>query len=92
MNFLTIKITEQDRKLVSDFMGEDYPIEIDFNWLMPVVKKAYDIYLNERGSKYIAEFILTSKYECFWEIKIVSPIEYVWPSVVEFIKWHNQQK
>lgn len=39
MEIYKIKITEKDRQLVSGFMGEGYPLEIDFNCLMPVVQK-----------------------------------------------------
>ena len=35
----TLKITPQERDMLSVFMGEPFPDTIDFNWLMHVVEK-----------------------------------------------------
>lgn len=58
-----------------------------WDWLHPVIVKANEIYLNHRCDKWLAEFILTAKHDCFWELKVTTLIEVVWLAVVEFIKW-----
>ncbi len=47
MDIQKIKISERDRIILSSFMGEDYPIEIDYNWLMPVVEKIENMSLGD---------------------------------------------
>ena len=39
MEIQKLKISEGNRILISSFMNEEYPIEIDFNLLIPVVEK-----------------------------------------------------
>lgn len=49
MGISLIKISEEERKLLSDFIGEDIGSEIDFNRLMPVVEKIESIYDDHHG-------------------------------------------
>lgn len=66
---------------------------IDWNWLMPVVEKidhkGYDVFINGLYCRISdcgqSDFELESG-----EVK--TSIEAVWETVVEFIKWFNQQK
>jgi len=49
MEIQRIKISEEDRSIVSIFMKEECPLEIDFNWLMPVIEKIEDIDIRNNG-------------------------------------------
>ena len=72
-------------------MNEEYPINIDFNWLMPVVEKIESLghgvtvyrkgcHINDIGLRSTNGFNHSSK------------IEQTYKAVVEFIKWYNQNK
>lgn len=103
MEIRKIVITEDQRRVVSDFMGEEYPLEIDFNWLMPVVEKieklGYAVYISRSG-------IQIWKYEIGRTGKATDLIidedfkrDYPLPerltdafySIVSFIEWYNNQ-
>lgn len=99
MEIQRIEITENDKTLLSVFMGEEYPIIIDFNWLMPVWFKIQAWGLKEFGvcwEQSIGEkFIKISttkidKYKIMWLSD--GKVEDVWYVVVDFIKWYNTQK
>ena len=92
MDVSKIKITEQDRILVSKFMGEDYPEEIDFNWLMPMIEKiesldnVYQVQLNI-GSNVTISSDAENDF-----VNYGNGILPAWETVVEFIQWYNNQK
>jgi len=80
MEIQKLKISEQDRKSVSSFMGEEYPSEIDFNLLMPVVEKIHDeCKLYSDGLKF------------FSGLTIFSTKEQVLESCINFINWYNEK-
>lgn len=102
MEIYKIKISEQDRQLVSGFMGEEYPLEIDFNWLMPVVEKIENSlkwkYEVEIGNNLYHPVIM---YRCtihdegnalYLEFEDKEKIKAVWLAVVEFIKGNTKNK
>lgn len=88
MNFQKIKVPEQDRKLVSNFMGENYPIEIDFNWIMPVVEKIESLggytKIMDNGMCIDGDLVI----ERWGDTKI----EGTFKTVIEFIKWYNSKQ
>lgn len=88
MEIQKITISEADRKLVSDFMGEEYPIEIDFNRLMPVWYKFRDLKfispkLQFEHSKYKDSI---SRAICYQDIQVA------FNEMVIAMKWHNQNQ
>lgn len=103
MEVQRIKVAESDRVLVSGFMGEEFPAEIDFNWLMPVVDKIgflnFDVMVHlyvesKNGKKYnIRRCLIEDSYK--GEISIDErdelPIIAMWKAVIKFIQWHNTQ-
>lgn len=56
----------------------DFIYHSDWNWLMPVVEKCFDIECEKMSE-------LKSKFD-FWHIDLM------FKAVVEFIKWYNQNK
>lgn len=107
MEIQTIKISEEDRKLLSDFYGEDLGNEIDFNRLMPVVEKIESL---GYATKFRYEAFTSGPENAYHDIEIFSlnenngykrvaccmdripKIKAVYKAVVEFIKWYNQNK
>ena len=86
---------EKNNKLIAEFMGVDQ-VDIDYafnehgqlkyhlswDWLMPVVQKIGDEYLNTPFDETYSH--LTEQYENIWTI------EDTYNAVVEFIKDYNQ--
>jgi hypothetical protein len=89
MEVQRIKISEQDRQIVSAFMGEQFPNEIDFNWLMPACHKWDELEGFKRGEE-------SDQYEnlCdFLDQKVtLYEILPVWEQLVKNIEWYNQSK
>ena len=85
------KVMEQSNKLIAEFMGVDQ-VDIDYafnehgqlkyhlswDWLMPVVQKIGDEYLNTPFDETYSH--LTEQYENIWTL------EDTYNAVVEFIK------
>lgn len=106
MNFSIIKISEQDRRAMSAFMGEEYPNEIDFNWLMPVVDKIESLFTDgimvsiKDKRCYIdldTQFGMTDEGKDINLPKCYSgfndrKIEAVCDSVIQFLEWYNTEK
>lgn len=105
MEIQIINISEKGRRLISQFMNVEYPSQIDFNHLMPVVEKIVDV-LGKQFPTSSIDFKI-----CYGEIKIMayneddhdrpysylyldhsgkSQIEEVYKAVIEFIKWYNK--
>ncbi len=91
MEVQRIKTSEEDRLLVSGFMGEEYPVEVDFNWLMPVVEKieklGYPISMQPHGCQIYDKgdsMIIDADFN--W-----TRLENAWDGIVSFIKWYNNQ-
>ena len=103
MEIQRIVISERDRQLISVFMGEDYPTNIDFNWLMPVVEKVTSLTKEKRyipPGKYLEYKEQRDKYDEQWE-KLFDyqaynffsgEIKSIYQAIVEFIKWYNSNK
>ena len=90
MEIQKITISKQDRGIVSVFMGEEHPFEIDFNWLMHVVEKInndfnYEYEVNIIGNRCYIEGFSAKAYEG------KTSIEATYKEVIEFIKWYNSQ-
>ena len=101
----TIKISETNRVLISDFMGEKYPAEIDFNWLMPVVEKIDKMHyiisiIGNTCEIKTQPFLIGMKdnaethrhHRLTIEITRDTKIQSVFRAVLECIKSHNQTK
>ncbi len=85
---------EKDNKLIAEFMGNGKEYEIDINtktlksyhtswdWLMPVVQKIGDEYLNTPFDETYSH--LTEQYENIWTLKDT------YNAVVEFVKEQNE--
>lgn len=95
MEIYKIKITEKDRQLVSGFMGEGYPLEIDFNCLMPVVQKiiylGWQFQLNSYSISNDAMFI-NAEGSRIQNIAWSTPLLATYNVVIDFIKFYNQNK
>jgi hypothetical protein len=87
MEIQKLKISEQERKLVSVFMGEEYPEEIDFNWLMPVCQKIREWYFNNYTIAPAKEMVICYANIQSWLLQM--DIEKLWEKTVEFIKWYK---
>jgi hypothetical protein len=71
----TIIISEQDRILLSKYMDEKYSsLELDFNTLMPIVKRCF----KKDRNMFIQDLNVT--------IFATANIEAVWQSVIKCIK------
>jgi hypothetical protein len=60
--------------------------DVSWDWLMPVVKKIYDLWENEADEK---------DWEIYKEVLFVivsSSIEFLYECVVKFINWYNNEK
>jgi hypothetical protein len=94
MEIQTVKISEEERIIISSFMGEEYPSDIDFNWLMPVVKKCSESFEHHQYDSeeyyHITEEIFHPDYSLSEFMD--ADIEAVYSRVVTYIKWHNQNK
>jgi hypothetical protein len=94
MEIQTVKISEEERIIISSFMGEEYPSNIDFNWLMPVVKKCSESFEHHQYDSeeyyHITEEIFHPDYSLSEFMD--ADIEAVYSRVVTYIKWHNQNK
>lgn len=101
MEIYKIKITEEDRHLVSEFMGEYYPLEIDFNLLVSVVdqieSKGFDVFMyNDEDGYMFQVFKAAYSYKrkpediilChnLLSTKTETRIGIYWEGVVKFIK------
>lgn len=95
-----VTATEEERILVSQFMDLDYPIEIDWNRLMPVVEKIenkgykFDIIGSyHMGRRHKIRINGVGKGDASIEINDEgkTKIEAVCIAVVQFIQWHNLQ-
>ncbi len=89
MDIQKIKISEHDRIILSSFMGEDYPIEVDYNWLMPVVRRIIEICTSEEEIDGAFE---SDQYTSILDIVPLAVIEDSYKVVIEFIKWYNENK
>ena len=89
MEIQTIKISEEERVIISSFMGEEYPSDIDFNRLMPVVEKIWGI---TNCSESIFYFTIGYKRYIMPEKNTGKHIEVCWDACIAFIKWYNQNK
>jgi hypothetical protein len=91
MEIQKLKISEEERKLVSDFIGEDIGSEIDFNRLMPVVENieglSIDFEIHRETCKvwYKGERLFQRQ---LGETKIKA----VWLAVIGFIEWYNKEQ
>ena len=88
---------EKNNRLIAEFMGVDQ-VDIDYafnehgqlkyhlswDWLMPVVQKIGDEYLNTPFDETYSH--LTEQYENIWTL------EDTYNAVVEFIKENNKEK
>lgn len=92
MEIQLIKISEEERQLLSTFYGEDLGNEIDFNRLMPVVEKIEAID-NDDLIIEIRFRLCHIEYDEFGIRNFVgeTKIQSVYKAVVEFIKWYNTQ-
>jgi hypothetical protein len=96
MEIQTIKVSEDDRTIVSLFMNEEYPINIDFNWLMPVVDKIESLGFNthivniKSGKKCLMHIYNFDGFSVSETGK--NKIKIVYTNVVKFIKWYNENK
>lgn len=92
MEIYKIKITHSDRKLVSDFMGEQFPEEIDFNWLMPVWKKVIEViglWCNTNGKEKVwHEANDNIRHHMFCEVDV----EKTCKEISYLIQWYNKTK
>lgn len=95
-----------DNELIASFMGlpltkdvknfgnsdwhkepfQKWRYNTSWDWLMPVVQKTFDTEFNDDFEQWQK---LNSKIR---EALLLISIEAVYSSVVDFIKWHNQQK
>jgi hypothetical protein len=93
MEIQKIKISEQERLLVSEFMGEEYPSEIDFNWLMPVVEKieslGFQFHIGNEGAA-IKKWWFRSNVPDLGSVQ-ETKIAATWEICIRFIKWYNNQ-
>lgn len=90
MEIQTIRISENDRILLSVFMDEEYPISIDFNWLIPVIDRIFKLEFDKVEG--LREYSL--KQETIFDEVVFgfhSDIINVYNAVVEFIKWYNKK-
>lgn len=62
---------------------DDLKFHSSWDWLMPVVEKAYD--LADENTKQFKGLSI-------FEYGIATPIKDVWLAVVEFINWYNKTK
>jgi hypothetical protein len=87
MEIQRIKISELDRILLSAFMNERYPLEIDFNWLMPVVEKigsmGYIVSIVGYNCRIEGDHILFTS-------KRYNKMQSTYETVIEFIAWYNK--
>lgn len=84
MEIQTIKITEQERELISGFIGEDIGSEVDYNRLIPVVQKIKSDMKNPCKTMYAVH---TGKINL---ALMNTEIEAVRLAVVEFVDWFNK--
>jgi hypothetical protein len=90
MEIQTIRISENDKILLSVFMDEEYPISIDFNWLIPVIDRIFKLEFDKVEG--LREYSL--KQETIFDEVVFgfhSDIINVYNVVVEFIKWYNKK-
>ncbi len=96
-----IIILEEERGLVSSFMGYEYPMILDYNWVMPIVCK-----INSMGKEYQMEIFKTYNavsvakggkmykdfsYASSTIIDPADPIRSLFELIVKFLIWHNKQ-
>lgn len=62
-------------------LGKNLQFHSSWNWLMPVVEKIGDLYLDFPG-----------RVSDFMRMSIGTPIDEVYKAVVEFIRWFNETK
>ena len=86
MEIRKIEITEQDRELLSDFMGESYPLEIDFNWLMPVVDKINNVWFNLSRTR---QKQIEITFRAIQNRILLVNLSESHRLVIKFIKWHK---
>jgi hypothetical protein len=84
MQIQKVTITEGQQLLLSNFTGEQCPDEIDFNYLMAVVRKIVEICNNEKGAYDSSQYILILKIIPYAKIEDSCEV------VFDFINWHNQ--
>lgn len=93
MEIQKVVLSEHERELISRFMGEECPSEIDFNWLMPVVEKieslGYDVAIFKDHTEIFTNYdgqLFSSGDEH------ESKISTVYNVVLQFIKYYNEEK
>jgi hypothetical protein len=79
MQIQRLKISEEERILVSVFMGEEYPNEIDFNRLMPVVEKILQLNVFTSYQLWVSDSLRSAD------------INTVRDAVIDFIQWYKKQ-
>lgn len=104
MEVQKITISKEARLLISIFMGEDYPFEIDYNWLMPVVEKIESLTMEDGRGEVNYVVTIETDYcvvsvggeEVVAEAQAfdsgISKIGIVYECVVKFTEWYNLQK
>lgn len=94
MEIQIVKASEEERVIVSSFMGEEYPIDIDFNWLMPVVKKCSESFEHHQYDSEVYYHITEEIFHPDYSLSefMDADIEAVYSRVVTYIKWYNQNK
>jgi hypothetical protein len=85
MEIQRIEITENDRAMLSKFMGEQYPSELDYNWLMPVVEKIEQGNYGFKMCRKVVEIYFDDTKAVILRTKEKSRLESLYKAVVEFM-------
>jgi len=100
---ITIESTENEKQLIANFVGGEPPLSVDYNYIMPVIRKINDLdkatqfaifktYVSctvEKGGKFYKDFSFSHAEYITSE---QSDIEACWKLVIKFINWYNENK
>jgi len=68
---------------------EDLKYHKDWNWIMPVVIKCFDVYCDVEG---VSVFNADNQQFKLNDALLLTDINALWLAVIEFIEWYNQNK
>ena len=74
--------THPDKMGVYGGSGMKFQYHSSWDWIMPVVEKAEDIYLSNNPD--------SAPLEVLMKLPITSSIEFTWEKTVQFVQWYNQ--